>query len=359
MQLLIIYFVLSIFFSFICSIMEAVLLSLTPAYINGLNSKNPSLAKQLKEYKKDIDKPLSAILTLNTIAHTVGAILVGVQASTAFGETPFTIPFTNFTLSFESLVAGIMTLAILILSEIIPKTIGASHWRKLTPIVASSLKIITFLLAPFVWLSMRLTKYFKSSEVHSVLSREDYRAMTDLGGESGALQESEHKMIGNLLNLDQITLKSVMTPRTVLHAVDEKMTLTEYYKSHNDMPFSRIPIYEGDLDHLSGFVLKDDILSDIIEGKGDQQLKSLSRKIQIENEDKTLRDFFKSMSKNNQHIATVTDEYGMVSGLVSLEDILETILGFEIIDENDNIADLQAYAKNKWEERAKKIGITK
>lgn len=335
--------------------MEAVLLSITPSFINGKKATNPKLAETLEGYKKDIDKPLSAILTLNTIAHTVGAIMVGAQAGKVFGAHYFNI--FGIKLSYESLVAGIMTFAILILSEIIPKTLGANFWRRLTPITVSALKVIMFLLYPFILLSMLITKYMKSSSVHSVFSREDYVAMTNLGGESGALAQNETMIISNLLGLEEIKVKDIMTPRTVVHAIDQNISLEKYFDAQKDSPFSRVPIYEGQVDNIVGFVLKDDIWKGIIEGKKEEEVKSVKRDIVTVDENKSLKTFFKKMTEEGQQMAIVTDEFGAISGLVTLEDMIETILGFEIIDELDKVADLQEYARQKWQDRAKKIGI--
>ena len=337
--------------------MEAVLLSITPSYINGLKSKKPELANRLSVYKKDIDKPLSAILTLNTIAHTVGAIMVGAQAGKVFGTHYFNIPFVGIQLSYESVVAGVMTFAILILSEIIPKTLGANFWRQLTPVTVKALRVIMFLLYPFILLSMLITKYMKSSSVHSVFSREDYKAMTNLGGESGALAENETNIISNLLGLDEIAVEDIMTPTSVVHTVEENMSMQDYYDAYKSKPFSRIPVYLDRLNNLTGFVLKNDIYQAIIDGRGGNKLETIKRKVAIVNDAKKLKDFFRFMSENGEHMAVVTNEYGTISGLVTLEDVIETLLGFEIIDELDGIADLQAFARQKWQERAKKIGI--
>ena len=356
MTLLLIFFAVSIIFSFLCSILEAVLLSITPSYANRQLEDNPSLGKSIQEYKKDIDRPLSAILTLNTIAHTVGAIMVGSQAAKVFGSKDIGLPF-GYHLSYETIVAVIMTIAILLLSEIIPKTFGASYWRRLTPFTIASLKIIIFLLYPFVWLSKLITKYFKSSHVHSVLSREDYVAMTNLGEQSGALAQEEKVIISNLLSLEQLKVQDIMTPRSVIHAVSEAMTLQEYYDTKKDASFSRIPVFSSKLDQLSGFVLKEDILKGIIDGKGDKPLSTLSRKIPIVDQGKSIKEFFEFMNGENHHMAVVADEFGSIDGIVSLEDAIETLLGYEIVDESDDVADLQAYARQKWNERAKKIGL--
>ena len=350
---LLVFATVSILFSFVCSIMEAVLLSITPSFINGKKKTNPNLAETLEEYKKDIDKPLSAILTLNTIAHTVGAIMVGAQAGKVFGSDGGGL----FGISYESIVAVVMTFAILILSEIIPKTLGANFWRELTPFTVKALKVIMFLLYPFILLSSLITKYMKSSSVHSVFSREDYVAMTSLGEESGALGKRETEIISNLLSLDGVTVEHIMTPRTVVHTVDQNTTFRAYYDKEKNSPFSRIPIYDTKVDAIVGFVLKDDIFAGLIEGKESDSMKTIVRKIAIVDEKKSLKQFFAFMGKEGQHMAVVADEFGAISGIVTLEDVIETLLGFEIIDEKDTVADLQAYARQKWQERAKKIGI--
>ncbi len=356
MFLLLVFFAISIVFSFICSILEAVLLSITPSFANRQMVENPKLGQQIENYKKDIDKPLSAILTLNTIAHTVGAIMVGSQATAVFGSTKINLPF-DISLSWETVIAVFMTLAILFLSEIIPKTWGANYWKRLTPITIRALKVIIFLLYPLVLVSQFITKFLKSKDVHSVFSREDYVAMTDLGGKSGALAQDEKVIISNLLNLEKLKITDIMTPRSVIHAVKESMTLQEYYESKNGSPFSRIPIFSEKLDQLTGFVLKEEILKGIIDGKGNEKLSTLSRKIAIVNHTKSIKEFFEFMNAENHHMAIVADEFGSIDGLVSLEDALETLLGYEIIDESDDVADLQAYARQKWNDRAKRIGL--
>lgn len=353
MVLLIVFFLLSIIFSFACSVWEAVLLSITPSYITRKEEENPSLGEDLKEFKEDIDKPLSAILTLNTIAHTVGAIGVGAQAGKVFGDN--SISLGGFNLSYEAIIATVMTLAILLLSEIIPKTLGANNWRSLAPFTVKCIKFIMFILTPFIWLSMRITKMFKSSDVHSVLSRADYLAMTKLGEESGALETTETNIIKNLLDLEQVQIEDVMTPKSVVFMTDETSTLSEYYKNKEGFQHSRIPLYEGSSDHISGFILKDDILEGIIAGNGDQPLKSLKRPIKFVSDRMNLNEFFNEMNAENAHIAIATDKFGTMNGIVTLEDVVETILGYEIVDETDKYADLQAYAKKKWQDRVNRL----
>lgn len=350
---LILFALVSIVFSFLCSIWEAVLLSITPTFVNTELSKGSSLGKSLERFKEDIDRPLSAILTLNTIAHTVGAIGVGAMAATMFaGEDPIL-----GILSYESLVAVIMTLAILFLSEIIPKTIGANNWKSLAPFTVRSLGILLKVLAPLIWVSQWITKSFKKDKDKGVLTRTDFLALANVGKTSGVLEESESSIISNLLGMDALKVQDVMTPRTVLQMINEESTLQHYYDTHQPMRFSRIPIFHLKPDSITGLVLKDDILNNMLQGKQNEPLKSIKREIKMINQDKSLKELFSFMMHENTHIAMVHDTYGSITGIVTMEDMLETILGLEIIDESDNVADLQVLARKRWEERAKKLGI--
>lgn len=354
MQLLILFFLLSIIFSFLCSVWEAVLLSITPSYVNTQLTENPSLGKTLKYFKEDIDRPLSGILTLNTIAHTVGAIGVGAQASKVFSEGA-TLPLG---LSYESLIAGLMTLAILVLSEIIPKTIGANNWKSLAPFTVRSLSILLKILAPFVWLSQLITKSLKKDKEASVLSRADFRAMANVGMESGALEENETEIIHNLLALDQLKIKDIMTPRTVIKTMDEKTTLNEYYQDKRAQQFSRIPVFAENTDHISGVVLKDEVLSNIIKNNGEKPLSSIKRPIKVMSQEQPLSELFKVLTDGGEHISIVTDDYGSVTGLVTMEDLFETIIGVEIVDESDGVEDMQQLARKLWEERSGKKSVS-
>lgn len=347
MQLLILFFLLSITFSFLCSVWEAVLLSITPSYVNTRLEQKDNIGHTLKEFKEDIDRPLSAILTLNTIAHTVGAIGVGAQASKVFSSES-TLPLG---LSYESLIAGLMTLAILVLSEIIPKTIGANNWKKLTPFTVRSLSILIKILAPFVWLSQLITKSLKTDKDASVLSRADFRAMASVGKESGVLEESETEIIHNLLGLNKLRIKDIMTPRTVMVATDENTPIKEYYEDDNIQRFSRVPVYGESPDFITGVVLKDEVLTSMIENKGDSALSSIKRPIKIMDQESTLTTLFQTLTENGDHIAIAVDNYGSVTGVVTMEDLIETIIGIEIVDESDGIEDMQEHARKLWEKR--------
>ena len=356
MGLLVTFFFISIFFSFLCSILEAVLLSITPAYAGIQEQEETPIAKDLVRFKDDIDRPLAAILTLNTIAHTVGAIGVGSQATMLFGSTSLRI-FGLSIISWEALIAGVMTLAILILSEVIPKTIGANNWEKLTPFTVKTLKVMLFVLAPLIWLSQLITRNLKKDKDKSVLSRSDFVVMTDLGKESGALEENEQKIIQNLLRFSRVLVRDIMTPRIVVVAANESMTVREFHEEHEALPFSRIPIYRENADKITGLVLKDELLLKLVEDNDNILLKDIKRNIIIVHSALPIPDLLDMLILKKEHIALVVDEFGGMEGIVTMEDIIETLLGLEIVDESDNTEDMQALARKNWERRAKRMGI--
>lgn len=355
MTLLLIYATLSIFFSFLCSILEAVLLSVTPTFINVKKKEGKAFANELEELKKDVDKPLIAILTLNTIAHTVGAILVGVQAE----KLPY--KFEMFGINMVGIVSAIMTLLILVVSEIIPKTIGATYWKGLSNFTAKALRVLMFPLkwTGILWLLQLTTKLIGGKGAHgeSVLSREDFTAMADIAQEEGVFQESESKVIKNLLSFKEVQAKDVMTPRTVLKTADESQTIQSFFDENQTLRFSRIPVFANNSDNITGYFLKDNLLEAIIKGNGDKALQTIKREILVTKRDLPIPNLFEKLIQQREHIALVVDEYGSVSGLVSQEDVIETLLGLEIMDETDNIADLQSFARKSWENRAKRMGI--
>ena len=364
MTLLIIYATISIFFSFLCSILEAVLLSITPTFINLKKSEGESFANELEILKKDVDKPLIAILTINTIAHTVGAILVGVQAKVAYAEMYGTTTREVFGIQFtEDIMVGvvstIMTILILVASEIIPKTIGATYWKQLSNFTSKALKVMIFPLkyTGILWLLQLTTKLIGGKGHGSILSREGFLVMTEMAEKDGVFQKNESKVIRNLLGFKEIKVNDVMTPRTVLETADESKTIQSFYDEHKNLRFSRIPVFKENPDEITGYFLKDNLLEAIIDGKGNENLASIKRDILITNRDLSIPDLFDKLIKEKEHIALVVDEYGSVSGIVSQEDVIETLLGLEIMDESDNVADLQKLARKSWEARAKKMGV--
>lgn len=355
MGLLILFFLISIIFSFLCSIWEAVLLSIPPSTTQIMSKKGTWVGKRLKTFKMNIDRPLAAILTLNTIAHTVGAIGVGAQAAKLWPANYWDLGV--FKISFEAIIAALMTLGILILSEIIPKTLGANYWKRMTPFTVYGVHFITVLLTPLVWLSQLITKSIKKKQIKSVFSKADFSAIAEIGAKEGVIERDEFRILKNLLRFDKIVTKDIMTPRTVVVASQQDKTLSDFYNEFPDLHLSRIPVYKKDIDEVSGFVLKDNLLSNIIKGKGDLSLSNISRPILFVKDDATLPEIFNTLMEKKEHIAMVVDEYGGVQGLVTMEDILETLLGLEIVDELDTIADMQIMAREQWEKRAKKMGL--
>lgn len=365
MGLLLLYAFISIFFSFSCSILEAVLLCVTPTFINLKKKEGRAYALTLEELKKDVDQPLIAILTLNTVAHTVGAILVGVQAKAAYAEMYGSQSHEIFGMAFtEELMVGtvstIMTLLILIASEIIPKTIGATYWKQLANLTSKILKGMVWVLkyTGILWVLQLFTKLIGKKGAHgSVLSREDFSAMTEIAHEEGVFQESESKVIRNLLRFDEILAKDIMTPRTVMKIAPEEKSIRAFFTDNPHLRFSRIPVYGGHPDNITGFVLKDTILEEIIHEHGEAPLSSLKRELVVTKRTTPIPQLFETLIAQKQHIALVVDEYGSVSGLVTMEDVIETLLGLEIMDESDSVENLQVLARKNWEARAKRLGI--
>lgn len=364
MFLLILYGTVSILFSFLCSILEAVLLSITPSFINMKANEGKSYVEDLETLKEDVDKPLIAILTLNTIAHTVGAILVGVQAKSAYVElygektqTIFGITITEDLM--VAVVSSIMTMLILVVSEIIPKTIGATYWKSLAGFTTTALKILIFPLkwTGILWLLQLTTKLIGKSAHVNTMSREELIAITDAAGEDGVIKENETTVIKNLLDFKFIKAKDIMTPFTVALIEDESISLEEFHNLHKNLKFSRIPVYKDKSHNITGFILKDDLLEELVENRGKKLLSEIKREIMMVDSDQPIPELFNHLIKNKAHIAIVVDEFGNMIGLISMEDIIETLLGLEIMDESDNIEDMQLLARKNWENRAKRQGI--
>ncbi|MBC3845671.1 HlyC/CorC family transporter [Winogradskyella echinorum] len=364
MGLLIFYAVISIFFSFLCSILEAVLLSITPTFINIKKKEGKAYATELEELKKDVDRPLIAILTLNTIAHTVGAILVGVQAKVAYAELYGTTKRTILGIEFtEDIMVGvvstIMTILILVASEIIPKTIGATFWKQLANFTSKALNVLIFPLkwTGILWILQLTTKLIGGKGHGSVLSREGFVAMTEIAHEEGVFEENESKVIKNLLTFKEVQAKDVMTPRTVMKTENESMTVEAFFNANSNIRFSRIPVFTGDADNITGIVLKAEVFKEMALGNKSKLLADIKRSIIIVNRNLPIPTLFEQLVESRNHLALVVDEYGSVSGLVTMEDVIETLLGLEIMDESDNVSDLQMLARKSWETRAKRLGL--
>jgi len=334
--------------SFLCSIWEAALLSITPAYAEIKFQEDTKFGHRLKSFKDNIDRPLAAILTLNTIAHTVGAIMVGNSAAVAYPDNSM---MTNI------IVPVVMTLVILILSEIIPKTLGANYWEQLAGFTVNSLHWVIIALWPIIWVTQLITKRFKKDKSKSIFSRADFLAMADIGSKEGGLRQGESRIIQNLLRFNTILAKDIMTPRTVAKVANEAMLINDFYAENKQLRFSRVPIFKESKDHITGFILKDELLSAIINEKGAKPLTDIKRTITIVNEVLPIPDLFNKLMESREHIALVVDEFGGMAGIVTMEDVIETLLGMEIMDEFDSIDDMQRLARKNWERRAKDLGI--
>ena len=336
MVLLLTFFAVSIVFSFLCSLWEATLLTIPPSYVETLSQKGTDTGRLLKAYKTDVDRPLSAILTLNTIAHTVGAIGVGAQATRVWPGNE---------LMTGAVVPVVMTLAILILSEIIPKTYGATRWKSLIGFTVSSLRIIQIALAPLVWLSELITRGLKGDKDAVTVSRTDMVALAALSQREGVLDEGEGKLMHNLLHLRDVTAYDIMTPRTVMHAARQSETIAGYIAANAALPYSRIPLVGATRDEIEGYVLKDDILLEAFRQNGSRALADLSRPLLVVAEEEGITQVLDRLVASREHIARVVDEFGGTAGLITQEDIFETLLGLEIVDESDRTTDLQALAR--------------
>ncbi|EGR0083492.1 hemolysin family protein [Vibrio vulnificus] len=344
MLLLTIYISIAIGISFICSVLEAVLLSISPSYIAQLRQQGHPAAAQLTKLKADIDRPLASILTLNTIAHTIGAATAGAQAAVVFGS------------EWLGVFSGVLTLGILVLSEIVPKTIGATYWRQLAPSAASTLRWMVWALTPFVWFSEQITKRLARNQ-ETPKMRDELSAMAILARESGEFAEGESKILSNLLGIQDVPVTQVMTPRPVVFRVEATMTINEFLAQHKETPFSRPLVYSEQKDNIIGFVHRLELFKLQQSGAGEKQLGSVMRPIHVIMNTLALPKAFDQMMAKRLQLSIVVDEYGTVLGLVTLEDIFEYLLGEEIIDEADKSQDMQELAYQRWERWKNKHGM--
>ena len=326
--------------SFLCSILEAVLLSTPMSFITAKEQEGKKSATLLKNLKNSVDRPVGAILSLNTIAHTIGSAGVGAEVTRIWGDEWFGIA------------SVVLTLLILIFSEIIPKTIGSNSWRSLALPSAGVIKFLIYITYPFVILSELITKLFSSKEKDNAVtvSREEVSAMVDMGTDEGVFKESESRIIKSCLKLSNVKAKEIMTPKIVLEMADESMSLKEFYDA-NDWRFSRIPIFKEDKDNVTGYVLKDIILEELSEDQFDIKLSEIKRPILSFPEDESVFTIWEKMLSVREHISIIVDEYGGLRGVVTMEDVIETMIGVEIVDEQDTTTDMQELAREVYQQR--------
>jgi CBS domain containing-hemolysin-like protein len=345
MALLITYILVALVFSFLCSIAEAVLLSVTSPYVALLEKKSHKSGRLLRRLKADISQPLAAILTLNTIAHTIGAAGAGAQVTVVFGS------------AYLGIASAILTLLILIFSEIIPKTIGAHNWRRLAPATAYGLRALIFVLYPFVKLTKKMTQGLAEGPTLKGFSRQEFAAMAELSTAEGQLAEREAEILRNLLLLRETGVRDAMTPRPVVFSLRRDISVQAFFAEHEQVRFSRIPLYREDPDELESFVLRSDLLLARAKGEGSAILAQFERPLPVLPESLSLAKAFNEVLKVRAHIVQVVDEYGVLAGVLTLEDIIETLLGLEIVDEGDEAVDMQDYARRLWRRRAREMGI--
>ncbi len=341
MFILLTFAIVAIAVSFLCSVLEAALLSIVPSYIAQMEDKNPTLFKKVSHLKENIDEPLAAILSLNTIAHTVGATGVGAQVASLYGQ------------AYVGWASGIMTFLILTTSEILPKSIGAKYWKNLVPIMVPTLIGMIWIMKPFIWLSTLITRWFTTNDDCSNI-KEEIKALAKMGQASKIVDDIEYKIIINTLNLKQVDLRDVMTPRTVVHTVAPGTKIKDFDKFLSTTPFSRFPLVDEKKKLFKGYIHK----SSSYKAKDDDKVDKYAREMRSFLPEARLQDVLSAMIEDHNHMAMVVDQLGNWIGIITLEDIIETILGKEIVDETDTITDMQVYAKLKWNNRCKQKGIS-
>jgi CBS domain containing-hemolysin-like protein len=345
MVLLFVYLALALGVSFICSVLEAVLLSISTPFIAQLENTRPHLGQKMRQLKDHIDRPLSAILSLNTIAHTVGATGVGAQAVAVFGH------------AYVGVISAVLTLLILLISEIIPKTLGAIYWRQLAPAFVYMMVPVTWSMWPLVKAFEGLTRLLKSGDGAMKVEREEFLALIKQGSEGGAFNENESRILNNLFLAHELNVRDIMTPRTVIFALDVNLSVDEVWEAQPQISFSRIPVYDKSRDDIVGFVLKSDLLVCALNQRGHTTLAELRRPIAVVLGRTPMARIFYRLIGNQDHIALVMEENGEIEGLVTMEDLIETLIGLEIIDESDPVRDMRQLAREQWARRARHMGL--
>jgi len=342
LDLLILYFALAVGISFLCSVLEAVLLSVNMSYISLLEKDRPQVGKLLRLHKTNISKSIASILILNTIAHTLGAAAVGAQASKIFGNDAVVI------------ISMIMTFAILFLSEIIPKTIGATYWKELAPLTARIIRIFIFITYPIILSTLFVTnRISKGKEDANTLTKEELLHSMLLSEDDGVIDEKESDFIENILKLNKIKVGDVLTPRSVVFAIDENMSVKEVIETKEEIfKFSRIPVYNNSMEEVTGMVLTKKIFKQAL--KDDTVIiKSIKKEIFSINENIPVSKALDLFISKKDHMFLVIDNYDQTEGIITLEDCVETILGVEIVDESDSTVDMRELAKQKMKQRRK------
>ena len=336
MSALLLYLFGALIISAVCSILEATLMSTPISYITMREEEGYKPATRFKHYKQESSRPIAAILILNTIANTIGAAGVGRQATLLFGSQWF------------GLVSAIVTILILVFSEIIPKTVGTNYWKSLMGFTTLGIRCLVFVLYPLVILVDWIQKRISPQRPETAVSREEVSALANVAEEGGELEEDENEIIQNLINMDEVTAADIMTPRVVAAIAPESMTVGRFYKDKRYLHHSRIPVYASDDEYITGYILRMEALQLMAEDKADVTLGELRREIASFPEDRPVDEIWDEMLEKNEQIAAVINEYGGFQGIITLEDVIENLLGSEIVDEQDVVSDMQQLALDKW-----------
>ncbi|NDJ84303.1 MAG: HlyC/CorC family transporter [Chloroflexi bacterium] len=334
---LIFYISIALGISFLCSVLEAVLLSTSLSHVELMASDGSRAGLLMRKHKQDVELPISAILTLNTIAHTVGAAGAGAQAAAVFGS------------QWLGVISAVLTLLILVFSEIIPKTLGAVYWKQLMPFSAFTIQALVWLLFPVVWAFQKMTALMAPEEREPTVTRSELEILALVSTEEGALQEKESRILRNLLTLDGVQVQHIMTPRTVMFTFQKDVPVHEVMEKHSVLSYSRIPVYAESADDISSFVLRHDILKAAAEDRDQLKMREIARPMQSVPETLSVATVLEKFMTEQQHIYLVFDEYGGTAGIVTLEDAVESLLGAEITDESDRVADLRELARRRYQ----------
>ncbi len=343
---LIFYITLALGISFLCSIWEAAMLSTPVSHIELLARQGNKAGSIMQGLRQNVEHPISAILTLNTIAHTVGAAGAGAEATAIFGS------------EFFGVISAVLTLLILVFSEIIPKTLGAVYAKPLTPFTAYSLRALLWLLKPAVFAFEFVTRSMRPSEEAPTVTRSELQVMARISAEEGGIRERENRIVANLLQLADVQVETIMTPRTVMVMFQESQTIAAIISGQAVLPFSRIPVYGESADDIKGYVLRHDIYKRATADDSDVQLSDIVRPLDVVPETNSVAQVLDDFIAKQEHIFLVIDEYGGTAGLITMEDAVETLLGIEILDESDPVADLRQLARRRYQSQLDQLRMT-
>jgi len=337
---LLLYIALALGISFLCSIWEAALLSTPVSHIELLVQRQQPAGRIMQGLRHNVEHPISAILTLNTIAHTVGAAGAGAEATAIFGS------------EFFGIISAVLTLLILVFSEIIPKTLGAVYAKPLTPFTAYSLRALLWLLKPAVFAFEFVTRSLRPSDDAPTVTRSELRVMAGIGAQEGSIHERENRVVSNLLQLADVQVETIMTPRIVVTMFQQDQQIRDVIQASPLLRFSRIPIYGESADDIKGYVLRHEIYKRAAADEHAVQLRDISLPLSVVPETNSVAQVLDEFIAKQEHIFLVIDEYGGTAGLITLEDTVETLLGIEILDEYDREADLRQLARRRYERRS-------